>query len=131
MTITVDLLDALRAHLATFELPALFSVRLCPVTDEPSVSAQLDCDHPPQIAAGLLAWADTLTGVTTTAWRVPDGKYLHLSVTGRLSGGVLIEVYSGMVFTGSGIGADLTPQSTTTVPLNALRAMATLGEVML
>jgi hypothetical protein len=129
MSTTADLLDALRAHLAAFEVPALFSVRLTTSTCGPHVSAQLPGHHRPQIAAGLLAWADTLTEVTTTVWRVPAGDCLHLTVTGQLPGGVTVEVYGGMPFTGRGIGAELVPQSTTTVPLAALRAMATPDEV--
>ena len=131
MNTTADLLDALRAHLAAFEVPALFSVRLTTSPCGPHVSAQLPGHHPAQLAAGLLAWADTLTEVTTTAWRVPDGDCLHLTVIGQLSAGVTVEVYGGMPFTGRGIGAELVPHSTTTVPLAALRAMATPEEVTL
>jgi hypothetical protein len=131
MTTTTDLLEVMRVHLAAFEVPALFSVRLTPSTVGPNVSAQLADQHPSQIAAGLLAWADTLTEITTTAWRVPNGECVHLSVTGLLSDGVTVEVYGGVPFTGRGIGAELTPRSRTTVPLGALRAMATLAEVTL
>jgi hypothetical protein len=131
MTTTTDLLETLRAHLAAFEVPALFSIRLTPSTVGPNVSAQLDGHHVPRIAAGLLAWADTLTEVTATAWRVPNGDCVHLVVTGLLSGGITVEVYGGVSFTGRGIGAELTPGSTTTVPLAALRAMATVAEVIL
>jgi hypothetical protein len=131
MNTTADLLDALRAHLATFEVPALCSVRLTTSTCGPNVSAQLASDQPPQIARGLLAWADTLTEVTTTAWRVPAGDCLHLTVSGQLSGGVTVEVYGGMPFTGRGIGAELVSHSTTPVPRAALRAMATPEEVTL
>ncbi|MGH3842984.1 MAG: hypothetical protein ACRDR6_20140 [Pseudonocardiaceae bacterium] len=131
MNTTTDLLETLRAHLAAFEVPALFSIRLTPLTVGPNVSAQLDGYHLTQIAAGLLAWADTLTEVTTTAWRVSNGECVHLVVTGLLSGGVTVEVYGGVPFTGRGFGAELTPGSTTTVPLAVLRAMATLAEVTL
>ena len=131
MTTTVDLLDALRAHLAAFEVPALCSVSLITSTSEPRVSAQLASYHPPQIAADLLAWADTLTTVTLTVWRVPDGQWVHLCVSGELSNGLTAEVYRSMPFTGEGIGADLAPRSRTTVPLPALRVLATPEQVTL
>ncbi len=95
------------------------------------MSAQLACHHPPQIATGLLAWADTLTEVTIEAWRVPSGDTVHLSVIGRLPGGVSIRVYGGVPFTERGIGADLAPDASTTVPLAVLRERATLGQVSL
>jgi hypothetical protein len=95
------------------------------------VSLQLATHHLPEIAAGLLAWADTLTETTTEAWRVPRGDSVHLSVTGRLSNGVLIEVYRGLAFTEHGIGCDLAPGARKTVPLPVLRERANPGEVLL
>jgi hypothetical protein len=130
-TTTRDLLDCLRAHLAEFELPALWSVNLTPSSGRPHVSMQLACHQPPQIAGALLAWADTLTDVTTEAWRVPNGDCVHLSVIGQLPGGVSVRVYGGVAFTQHGLGADLTPDACTTVSLVVLRERATLGEVTL
>jgi hypothetical protein len=49
MNTTTDLLETLRAHLAAFEVPALFSIRLTPATVGPNVSAQLDGHHVPQM----------------------------------------------------------------------------------
>jgi hypothetical protein len=132
-TTTVDLLDSLRAHLADFELPALWSVNLTQSSGEPNVSMQLACHQAPQIAGALLAWADTLTGVTAEAWRVPSGDSVHLSVLGQLPNGVSVRVYGGVPFTQHGIGTDLAPDASTTVPLAVLRERATLtlGEVTL
>jgi hypothetical protein len=78
-TTIVDLLDALRVHLDQFKLPELYSVHVITASGEPTVSAQLAAHHSPQIATGLLAWAHTLTDVTTEAWRVPGGDSVHLS----------------------------------------------------
>jgi hypothetical protein len=128
MTTTVDLLDALCAHLADFELPTISSVHAAASISAPQVTVQLAGHQPPQIARALLAWADTLTGVTTEAWRVPHGDSVHLSVTGRLPGGACIRVYGGMPFTKRGLGTDLAPDATTTIPLAALRHLTTLGE---
>jgi hypothetical protein len=90
---------------------------------------QLACHQPPQIASALLAWADTLTEVTAEAWRVPGGDSVHLSVLGQLPGGVSVRVYGGVPFTQHGIGGDLAPDASKTVPLAVLRERATLGEV--
>jgi hypothetical protein len=95
----------------------------------PNVTVQLARREPPAIAGALLAWADTLTDVTAEAWRVPRGDCVHLSVIGQLPGGVLIRVHGGVAFTGHGIGGDLAPDASTTVPLAVLRAQATVGEV--
>jgi hypothetical protein len=127
----VDLLDSLRTHLAAFELPDLYSVHVITARGALAVSAQLACHHPPQIVTGLLAWADTLTDLTTEAWRVPSGDTVHLSVIGRLPDGVTIRVYGGVSFTDHGIGADLAPDASTTVPLAVLHHLATPGEVTL
>jgi hypothetical protein len=132
MTITaVELLDSLRAHLADFEIPELYSVNVTKSFSGPSVTAQLACHTPPQIAAALLDWADTLTGVTAEAWRVPSGDCVHLSVIGQLPAGVSVRIYGGVAFTEHGIGADLAPDASTSVPLAVLRERATLGEVTL
>jgi hypothetical protein len=133
MTTVIDLLDVLRAHLNDFELPPLGSVHFTTITCSggAQVSMQLATHNLPEIATGLLAWADTLTEITTEAWRVPRGDSVHLSVAGRLSGGVLVEVYGGMPFTEHGIGCDLAPGARKTVPLAILRERATPGEVIL
>ncbi len=129
MTTTVDLLDSIRAHLAAFELPDLCSVHVTRSCSGPNVTAQLAGHTPPQITGALLAWADTLAGVTAEAWRVPSCDTVHLSVIGWLRGGVSVRVYGGVPFTEHGIGADLAPDASTTVPLAVLRERATLGEV--
>jgi hypothetical protein len=129
MNTPIDLLDSLHAHLASFELPALWSVNVTASSSGPSVSVQLACHEPPEIAAGLLAWADTLTEVTTEAWRVPSGECVHLSVIGLLPEGITIRAYGGIAFTDCGIGAGLAPDARTTMSLAALRTMAAPGEV--
>jgi hypothetical protein len=126
---TADLLDAIRAHLADFQLPDLSSVYVTHSFSQASVTAQLAYHTPPQITSALLTWADTLTEVTAEAWRVPSGQDVHLSVTGRLPGGASIRVYAGMVFTEHGIGADLAPDTSTTMPLTTLREQLTLRQV--
>jgi hypothetical protein len=131
MTTVIDLLDALRTHLNDFELPPPCSVHLATYSGRPQVSLQLATHHLPEIAGGLLAWADTLTETTAEAWRVRRGDSLHLTVTGRLSEGIQVQVYGSLPFTEHGIGADLVPGASTTVSWAVLRERATPGEVIL
>jgi hypothetical protein len=128
MTTAFDLLRCICTHLAEFELPALWSVDVT-TSSGGTVSAQLACHQPPEIAAGLLAWADTLSEITAESWRVPSGDSVRLSVIGQLPSGITIRIYGGVPYTGHGIGTDLAPGTHTTVPLAALRAMAAPGEV--
>jgi hypothetical protein len=131
MTTTTALLNAIRAHLADFELPELYSINITKSLSGPSVTAQLACHTLPQIAGALLAWADTLTSPAIEAWRVPSGTEVHLSVIGRLPGGTRVAVYGGVAFTAHGIGKDLAPDASITVPLAVLRERTTLGAVAL
>ncbi|MGH3572454.1 MAG: hypothetical protein ACRDR6_25960 [Pseudonocardiaceae bacterium] len=122
-----DLLAALGAHLADFELPAIASIHVS--RSAPQVTVQLAGHDPSAIAQGLLAWADTVTQVTAHAWRVPAGDSVHLSVTGHLAGGACVLVYGGLWAHHSGLGTDLPPDATTTIPLAALRHAATVKDV--
>jgi hypothetical protein len=131
MSTVIDLLDALRTHLNDFELPPPWSVHLTTYSGGAQVSLQLATHHLPEIACGLLAWADTLTHATAEAWRVPRGNSLHLSVTGRLSEGIQVQVYGSLPYTPHGIGADLAPGASTTMSWAVLRERATPGEVIL
>jgi hypothetical protein len=128
-SITVDLLAALGAHLAAFELPPIASVEVLTSPLGAPITVQLSCHGPATLAQGLLAWADTITEVTTHAWRVPRGDSLHLSVTGQLPGGVPVEVYGALPITTLSLGADLEPGATTTLTLATLRHLATPGHI--
>ncbi len=97
----------------------------------PDITVQLARHHSPNLAEALLGWADTLTAVTSDAWRVPDGHEVHLSVSGQLPGGASIRVFGGVAFSPCGLGADLAPDANTRVPLALLRERATPGQVSL
>jgi hypothetical protein len=125
VTNTVDLIRALNAHLNEFELPAMASVRASAYTSQ--LTVQLPSSAPFTIAAGLLAWADTLTEITTEAWRDPHGDSVHLSVTGLLPEGITVEIYGALPISERAPGADLAPGATTTVTLATLRHIATPG----
>lgn len=125
------LLDVLRDHLAFRPVPAgIASAEV--VTDllrEPRAAVQLSGFDLPAVSAGLLAWADTLTEVTATAWRPSGGTTVHLVVTGRLGGGLAVKVYGCVPHTTDVFGSDLQPDGRQSVALGVLRAWATAGEV--
>lgn len=125
MTNTVDLLVALCAHLAEFELPAIASVHAAASISAPQVTVQLACHESSVIARELLAWADTLTEVTAQVWRVPRSDSVHPSVSGLLPDGASVLVYGGLWTSNRGLGVDVAPDATTTIPLAALRHAAT------
>ena len=128
MTSIVDLLAAISAHLAAFELPPVASIHITAGMAAPQVSVQLTHRDPATVTQGLLAWADTLTQVTAQVWRVPHGDSVHLSIIGSMAAGVSVLVYGGLPTNRGGLGTDLTPGARTTVPLAALRHAATIQE---
>ena len=129
MNSTVELLAALCAHLAEFELPPIASVHVGTALAAPRVTVQLTCHDPSAIARGLLAWADTHTDVTAQSWRVLQGDSVHLSVTGRLPCNASVLVYGGVWGTHREPGTDPAPEATTTIPLPLLRHAATIEEM--
>jgi hypothetical protein len=128
MNSTVDLLAAIHTHLSEFELPLVASVHVVAAMSAPQVTIQLASRQSSAIAQGLLAWADTLTEVSAEVWRVLQGDSVHLSVTGLLPGGATVLAYGALADTPGGLGADLAPNTTTTIPLAALRHAATIEE---
>ena len=128
MTTAVDLLAAISAHLAEFELPPIDSVQVVAAMTAPQVTVQLACHNLGDTARELLAWSDTLSEVVAEAWRVPQGDSVHLSVTGLLPGAASVRIYSGLPVTDCALGADLAPGATTTIALTMLRHAATIQE---
>jgi hypothetical protein len=94
MTIATHL-DAIREHLATFELPEPWdlSVAGSAVVGYEQVTAQLCGNGLPHVARVLLAWADTLTEISAEVWRTPDGCSVHLAIKGRLMNGTTVRVF--------------------------------------
>jgi hypothetical protein len=129
MTTTVDLLNYFRTHLADFELPTLWSLTVTTSSTGPTVSVHLACHEPAEIASEVLAGADTLSEVTTETWRVPNGYSMHLAAMSQLPNGTTVWIYGDLPLLHYGLGADLAPDASTTIPLGALRHLATLGEV--
>ena len=123
MTTTVDLLTALCAHLAEFELPAIASVHMAAsIPGAAGMTVQLSLPRPPRDRRRR-CWPGPTPSpqVTAQAWRVPSGR-LRAPVSDRAAArGARIRVYGAMPVTGRGLGADLAPDATTTILLAALR----------
>jgi hypothetical protein len=119
-------LDAIRDHLDLHQLPPVCTVnvrtRSCPV------AVQLDVDGLPDVAWGLLRWANTLDEVTASLWRVPDVDRVHLTVNGRTPCGVPIEVYSSVDFDAD-VFPDLPDGARQDLPVFQLRQWTRPGEV--
>ena len=90
------------------------------------VIVQLNAQVLPDLPVALLAWADTLTGVTAQAWRAPAGDSVHLTLTGRLADGSPVTVYSGLPHEVQVFGPYLEPGDQQNIPLGLLREWADL-----
>jgi hypothetical protein len=91
-----SLIGGFRAHLLGRSLPAPAYVHLDVHSREVSVQPY----HEPDVVGtlgNLLLWAHTLADVTAN-WRRTAEDRLHISVHGRTSGGLRMEVYSGVEF---------------------------------
>jgi hypothetical protein len=122
----VRLLGSVREHLAAFHTGAdIASVQIgCDSLYGEHVLIQLRTSQLPELAAGLLGWADTITNVSAEAWRPPTGTSVHLTVTGRLHDSTLVKVYSGVPYTVDVFGPDLQPDGRQSLGLSVLRGWA-------
>jgi hypothetical protein len=118
-------LDSIRDHLDLYDLPPVWDVEVS-VLSEP-VRVHLKGADLPEVAAGLLAWVDTLELVTASLWRTPSGESVHLSITGRLAGGVPVRVYAGADFSET-VFPDLPTDTRQDMPVFVLRGWSDKGE---
>lgn len=121
----VRLLGSIREHLTAYRLTTpLASVTAgCDVIDGEHVTVHLRHSLLSGLASGLLAWVDTLTKVTVTAWRPPHGETVHLTVTGERHDTTRVVVYGGVDFAEDVFG-DLQPGGRQGVALSVLRGWA-------
>lgn len=124
-TTMLRLLGSIREHLSTHQLTTpLASVAVgCDALDGEHATVHLWPSLLPDLAAALLAWADTLTKVTVTAWRPPNGKSVHLTVTGERHDTTRVVVYGGVAFSEDLFG-DLQPGGRHSVAFSVLRGWA-------
>jgi hypothetical protein len=120
-------LATLTEHLITFDLPcSIASTTMQQESAGHSVTVQLNCRVLPGLAAALLEWADTLTGITAEVWRTPSGDSVHLTVAGHLTSGTPVKVYGGLSHTVQMFGPYLEHGEHHSIPLGLLRQWADL-----
>ena len=112
----------LAAHLSEHGLPDPVSLTVMTAAQRPEVQAQVHPQTVAGVAAELIAWAQTLSPVTVTAWRPPHGNRVHLSMTGTL-GAVGLDVYGG-VDHDPALFAELASGQTRAISLDQLHAWA-------
>lgn len=124
-TTIVRLLGSIREHLTAHDLNTpLASVTVrCDLIEGEHVTVHLHPSLLPGLASGLLAWVDTLTRITVSAWRPPHGETVHLTVTGERHDTTRVEVYGGVDFADDVFG-DLQPGGRQSVALSVLRSWA-------
>jgi hypothetical protein len=116
----------LAAHLADHAVPQPVSLTVKTRWGHSEITAQLRPNTLPGLASDVLAWAGTLTTVTITAWRPPEGDRVHLCLTSTLTGpggAVALEVF-GSAHHDPVRFADLAPGQRREVSPAELRAWA-------
>lgn len=116
----------LAAHLAEHTLPEVVSLEVETRNMLSELTVQLGSTSLPTLAGELLTWAETLTTVTVTTWRVPRGERVHLSLASTLTGSaptIELDVFGGVNHDPEYF-ADLEPGEHRVIPLAQLRAWA-------
>src|SRR5690349_18131007 len=90
-----SLMGAYRSHVFGRLLPAPVMLNVTPGLRV--ISVQPGGTDVPSRLANVLVWAYTLADLTAQWWHTPD-RWLHVSVTGRTSGGARMRVYAGGSF---------------------------------
>lgn len=121
-----DLLAVVREHLVRFELPEPLGVqvRSYPLVDCALASFHLAEHDLSEVAGVLLAWVDTLSGVSLSVWRPPSSDSVHIELSGRLADSP-VEVWSGVQ--AAALLACLEPGQRRTERLGLLRTWTTAG----
>ena len=122
---TMDaLVGAYRSHVLGRTLPAPFAMTFYSHDREIVVQPGGGLDLVAKLG-NVLLWAYTLTEVTAAWWHTADGR-LHVSVTGRASGGTRLEIYGGGEFTDCLGLVPLKPGESESVSLDELYTLVCL-----
>jgi hypothetical protein len=119
----IQLLGSIRDHLRTH--PAVGAVASVSASrfEGGCITVQLEAVELVPLAAGLLAWANTIGDVTAAVWRIRVSGTMHLRIVGHLRDLTWIEVYGGVPHSEAVFG-DLQPGGRQSVALSVLRAWA-------
>ncbi|OXM67919.1 hypothetical protein [Amycolatopsis vastitatis] len=119
-------LDAIRDHLDSYQLPPAASVDVNAWSSP--ITVQLDVDGLAAVARALLVWSQTLEDISARLWRLVDGKWVHISITGRTPCGIPVLVFGVVRFEPSTF-PDLPAGAKQDMPVYLLRGWSTPGEV--
>lgn len=119
-------LDAIRDHLDSYQLPPAASVDVNAWSSP--ITVQLDVDGLPEVARALLVWTQTLEDVSARLWRLVDGTWVHISITGRTPCGIPVLVFGVVRFEPSTF-PDLPARAKQDMPVYLLRGWSSPGEV--
>ena len=122
----VIFLDAIRDHLDSYQLPPAASVDVNAWSGP--ILVQLDIDGLTEVSRALLVWCQTLEDVSARLWRLVDGRWVHLSITGRTPCGIPVLVFGVVRFEPSTF-PDLPAGAKQDMPVSLLRGWSTPGEV--
>jgi hypothetical protein len=119
-------LDAIRDHLDSHQLPPVASVDVNAWSSP--ITVQLDVDGLPEVSRALLVWTQTLEDVSARLWRLVDGRWVHLSISGRTPCGIPVVVFGVVRFEPS-VFPDLPVGAKQDMSVFLLRGWSSPGEV--
>jgi hypothetical protein len=122
--IAIRLLGSIREHMTAHRINVEIDSVRADACDGGIIAVQLTHNPLPRVAAGLLAWANTLTNVTAAAWRFRYGDNVHLRITGQLPDAIRIEVYGAVAYSDTLLGTELPRDSRRHLTLDDLRSWA-------
>ena len=119
-------LDAIRDHLDSYQLPPAASVDVHAWSSP--ITVQLDVDGLREVSRALLVWTRTLEDVSARLWRLVDGRWVHLSISGRTPCGIPVVVFGVVRFEPSTF-PDLPAGAKQDMAVFLLRGWSSPGEV--
>jgi hypothetical protein len=128
--IAIRLLGSIREHMTAHQIDAEINSVQVDACDGGSIAVHLTHNDLPVLAAGLLAWADTITNIVAAAWRPRYGDNLHLRITGQLPDAIWIEIWGAVTYTGTILGTELQPGGRQPLTPGDLRSWAAGDETV-
>jgi hypothetical protein len=99
--IAIRLLGEIRDHMSIHQIEAVIDSVQAVACDGGIIAVRLTHNDLPVVAAGLLAWADTLTNVSVAGWRFRYGDNVALRLIGELpnANATWIEIFGAFSYT--------------------------------
>jgi hypothetical protein len=118
----VPLLDAVRGHLAEFDLSG--GIHKVAVSDEDIWVQLVSRPDPAEMVVALLGWVDTVAAARVTAlrWKTRGANDLRLTVRAMIADGAPLRVWNAVPY--DTFGVPLAIGAEQEVPLDLLRSVA-------